>query len=384
MEPFSSRPSPKLIFGPGSLRELAGCVREAGGSRVFLVSDPGLLKAGHTERALRLLADAGLPATLFAAAKENPTESDAAACADAARAGSFDCVIALGGGSSLDTAKAGNFLLSNGGRMRDYHGYGKASRPLLPLIAIPTSAGTGSECQSYALISRDDTHEKMACGDPKARPYAAILDPELTASLPQAVAVLSGLDALTHAIESAVCTKRNPLSSLYAEAAFRHLALAIGRVIENRASEADRGHMLLGAALAGLAIENSMLGAAHASANPLTARHGVVHGQAVALMLPAVLRFNARVPAAAAVYAHFESILGQLGEAPGLSLVDWVESLEARSRLPPLNAQGMDFALLAEDALRQWTGRFNPRPLQAEDFISLYQDALARPVSPVK
>ena len=257
--------------------------------------------------------------------------------------------------------------------MRDYHGYGKASRPLLPLIAIPPTAGTGSETQSYALISRDGSHEKMACGDPKALPAVAILDPDLTSTLPHGAALLSGVDALTHAIESAVCTKANPVSSGHAEEAFRHIAAAIDRVVDGRPTADDRAHMLLGAALAGSAIENSMLGAAHASANPLTARLGIVHGRAVATMLPHVMRFNATVPAAAAGYDRLDSRLRGLG-VTDLSLQAWIEALVQRCHFPALDPAA-DFALLAEDATRQWTGKFNPRPLQREDFISLYRRA---------
>jgi alcohol dehydrogenase len=371
---FASRPSPKIVFGPGTLGELPSLVRELGGTSLFLVSDPGLARAGYVERARALLVAAGLPVTVFAESRENPTESDAAACAAAARTQPIDCFVALGGGSSLDTAKAANFLLTNGGVMHDYHGYGKATRPLLPLIAIPTTAGTGSETQSYTLISRDGSHEKMACGDPKALPRIALLDPELTATLPRTTATLSGLDALSHALESAVCTKRNAVSSLYAEAAFRHLSSAICRVVTGQPTDADRSDMLLGAAFAGLAIENSMLGAAHASANPLTARHGVVHGHAVAHMLPAVMRFNSADPAAAAIYARLESLLRATGTT-SLALIDWVTDIVTRSALPPLSSTAIDFAVLADDATRQWTGKFNPRALQAADFVSLYQRA---------
>ena len=371
---FASRPAPKIVFGPGTLGELPALVREVGGTAVFLVTDTGLIRAGHAARATALLAAAGIPVALYDHAHENPTESDAAACATAARAARFDCFVALGGGSSMDTAKACNFLLTNGGAMRDYHGHGKATKPMLPLIAIPTTSGTGSECQSYALVSRDDTHEKMACGDPKARARTAILDPELTATQPRSVAVLTGLDALSHALESAVTTKRNALSAPYAEAAFRHLATALDRVIAGTATLEDRGHMQLGAAFAGLAIENSMLGAAHAAANPLTARHGIVHGHAVALMLAPVMRFNATDSAVAAVYARLEKILHEsVAAAP--ALVAWIEAIVRRSALPPLDARAMDFAALADDATRQWTGKFNPRPLQAADFAALYQRA---------
>ena len=375
IEPFASRPSPKLVCGPGRLRELPACVREAGGSGVFLVSDAGIVRAGHVAVAVRLLEAAGIPVTVYAGTKENPTESDAAACRDAARSAKFDCLVALGGGSSLDTAKAGNFLLTNGGAMRDYQGYGKAIKPMLPLIAVPTTAGTGSECQSYALVSRDDTHEKMACGDPGARARIAILDPELTSTQPRSVAVQTGLDALAHALESAVSTARNPLSDLYSEGAFRHLARSIGRVIDGTPTADDRAGMQLGAAFAGLAIENSMLGAAHATANPLTARQGMVHGHAVALMLPHVMRMNSSEPASAAVYHRFANLLVEAGRTPP-SLIEWVEELVARSGVVAPDPAALDVAALAADAARQWTGKFNPRPLQVEDAVELYRRAL--------
>jgi alcohol dehydrogenase len=350
-------------------------VREIGGSAVFLVSDSGIARAGHLNTARQLLETAGIPVAIYDRSKENPTESDAAACCDVARRSQFDCIVALGGGSSMDTAKACNFLLSNGGRMRDYHGYGKATQPMLPLIAIPTTSGTGSECQSYALVSRDDTHEKMACGDSKARAKIAILDPDLAATQPTSVAVQTGLDALAHTLESAVCTRRNPISSLYSEGAFRNIAAAIENVIAGRATREDCGRMQLGAALAGLAIENSMLGAAHATANPLTARHGVIHGHAVALMLPHVMQFNATNPAAHEIYGRYSAILNELHVA-SVPLIEWVSHVVTTASIPRVNGAVTDFAALADDAARQWTGQFNPRPLQHEDYIALYQSAL--------
>lgn len=372
--PFASRPAPKLVFGPGSIQELPACVREIGGSAVFLVSDTGLARAGHMDAARALLEAAGIPVIAYDHSHANPSETDAAVCADFARGKAFDCIVALGGGSSMDTAKAANFLLTNGGRMRDYHGYGKATKPMLPLIAIPTTAGTGSECQSYALVSRDDTHEKMACGDPKARARVAILDSHLTATQPRAVAIQTGLDALAHALESAVCTKRNAISSLYSEGAFRHLARAIGGVIHGHSTADDRGLMLLGAALSGLAIENSMLGAAHATANPLTARYGTVHGFAVALMLPHVMRFNAAQPEANAIYERYAGILRETGVA-SRPLIEWLEELVAQCHIPRPSVPAADFELLAQNAARQWTGTFNPRPLQPADSIALYRRA---------
>src|SRR5438046_4561017 len=174
----------------------------------------------------------------------------------------------------MDCAKGINFLYTNGGRMADYKGFGKATYPLLPSIGVPTTSGTGSEAQSYALIADETTHVKMACGDRKAAFRVSILDPELTVSQPPLVTAVTGLDALTHAVESYVCTRRTPISQAFALAAWRHLEPNYQRVLEAPDDLSARGAIQLGAYLAGMAIEASMLGAAHACANPLTAHDG--------------------------------------------------------------------------------------------------------------
>ena len=199
----------------------------------------------------------------------------------------------------MDTAKGCNFLLTNGGQMKDYWGVGKATQPMLPLIAIPTTGGTGSECQSFALITDEATHQKMACGDPKAAARIAILDPALTLSQPRRVTACSGIDAIAHALETAVTKTRNPLSLIFSRAAFQLTMAGLPRVLEAPGDLDARSQMLWGAACGGTAIENSMLGAAHSAANPLTAHFGITHGQAVGMMLPQVVRFNALDPAAA-------------------------------------------------------------------------------------
>jgi alcohol dehydrogenase len=370
MQPFDARPSPAILFGPGRLAELPGCASSLGVSKLLVVTDPGIVAAGHVDRATRYLEAAGLDVTVYEGSHVNPSESDIAACRDFAKILNPDALIGLGGGSSMDTAKGCNFLLHNGGRMADYRGYGLAKNPMLPFIAIPTTAGTGSECQSYAVVSRDESHEKMACGDPKALARIAILDPELTVSQPQSVATLTALDALSHALESAVCTKRNPVSSAYSSAAFRLIASAIRSVLDGSADLETRGRMLLGAAMAGSAIENSMLGAAHAAANPLTARFDLTHGHAVSLMLPHVIRLNSSDPAIAAIYADFAAVLG-------CPLLPWLEETIALAKLPLAAIDPAAIFDLAESATQQWTGRFNPVALDHATLTSLYRKALA-------
>jgi alcohol dehydrogenase len=259
---------------------------------------------------------------------------------------------------------------------------------MLPMIAIPTTAGTGSECQSFALIADEQTHQKMACGDAKAAPRVAILDPLLTLTQPRAVTACTGMDAVTHAVETAVSRKRNAVSWIFSREAFRLTRESFPAVLANPDDVAARGGMLFGAALAGFAIENSMLGAAHSAANPLTARHGIVHGQAVGLMLPGVVRRNARHPQTRRIYAELAVYAG-LAEAGGgekealTALVDCLEDLLSRagigSMLPAEAAEQADPPRLAVEAAGQWTAQFNPVPMKAEDFQELYEWVLPDP-----
>jgi alcohol dehydrogenase len=282
----------------------------------------------------------------------------------------------------MDCAKGINFLYTNGGRMQDYWGIGKASQPMLPMIAVPTTAGTGSETQSFALISDPDTHVKMACGDKKVACAVALLDPELTLTQPARVTALTGMDALSHAVETAVTRPRNAMSLVFSREAWRLLAQSFPSVLENPNDLSARAGMQLGASLAGVAIENSMLGAAHALANPLTARFDIVHGQAVGLMLPHVVRFNAAVAEEA-----YRELLAAGANLPGLPTADqgaeglavFLSDILVRAGLATrLRDCGVPYELLdacAQDAAKQWTGTFNPRPLDIPDFLWLYQQA---------
>lgn len=380
---FDHQPHTRIVFGPGSIERVGELTRGLGAKKVLLVTDPGIAAAGHAEKVRSALESSGLEVNLFAQARENPTIRCVEECVAVARSANIDTIVGLGGGSSMDTAKGCNFLLTNGGRMQDYWGVGKASKPMLPLVAIPTTAGTGSECQSAALIVDEQTHQKMACLDPKAAARIAILDPKLTLSQPARVAACTGIDAIAHALETAVTKKRNPLSSMFSREAFKLCSLAFPEILMKPNDLEARGRMLLGAALAGLAIENSMLGAAHAAANPLTAHCGTVHGQAVGLMLPAVIRYNAQEQAAQSIYAELVATLETGGkyrqEQSGNLLAQRVEALLELAHLPrSLSACGVERSLLptlAAEAARQWTASFNPRPVTEASFLALYEQS---------
>jgi alcohol dehydrogenase len=262
--------------------------------------------------------------------------------------------------------------------MRDYRGFGKAKGPMLPSIGIPTTAGTGSEAQSYAIISDEDTHEKMACGDPGAAFRVAILDPELTLTTPRPVTALAGYDALSHAVEAFVTTGRTPASELFALDAWRLLESTYVRVLDAPADLEARSAMLLGAHWAGVAIEQSMLGATHACANPLTTRYGTAHGDAIAVMLPHVVRWNGH--AVGDRYAVLLRVAGLADEPdPGGQLAERLEALARLAGLPAtlrdLSASRADLPALAADAATQWTGTFNPRAFDATAALSLYERA---------
>ncbi len=388
---FDFQPRVRLIFSPGSAMRTGELAREYGARHVLMVTDPGIVAAGHAGRIQGYLEAAGLNVTTFDQADQNPTTSTIDRCLEVARRKPIDFIIGLGGGSALDTAKGCNFLLTNGGRIQDYWGVGKAHKPMLPMFAIPTTAGTGSECQSYALIADDKTHVKMACGDPKAAPKLAILDPELTVSQPRGVTACTGIDTITHAVESAVATRRNALSLMYAHEAFMLAVGSFPLVLETPQDLQARGRMQLAAAFAGIAIENSMLGAAHSAANPLTAHYNLVHGKAVGIMLPHVIRFNAQDPVARRAYAELASApeLACVSEGEQYAvemLVRRIESFLNLAQIPrSLTECGVpESALprLAEEAARQWTASFNPRPLQEADFVVLYRAAL-EPRAPV-
>jgi alcohol dehydrogenase len=367
----------RVVFGAGTLADVGALARAEGATHVLLVCDDGVTRAGYVERAVASLREHELPVSVFDKVHENPTTDDVDRGLIAARENPIDFIVALGGGSVMDCAKGINLLLTNGGSIADYWGINKAEKPMLPLIAVPTTAGTGSEAQSFALISDAATHRKMACGDrrPPAegglRPRAAILDPRLTRTQPAAVAAATGLDALAHAIETAGCTARNDVSITFSREAWSRLSVSFAPAIANPADESARANMLLGAHLAGCAIEHSMLGAAHACANPLTAHFGMVHGVAVALMLPHVIRFN--IEQGTNPYATITD-----GGDAGV-LIASIENCAAVGQIPrTLGALHIDAAalpMLAEEAARQWTASYNPRPVTVADCLDLYRRA---------
>jgi alcohol dehydrogenase len=381
MIPFDFHLRTRIAFGPDRVDTLGDLAGELGARRALVVSDPGIVRAGHAERGLEALEKAGIATALFDGVGENPTTDHVDAGLKIARQLEPELIVGLGGGSSLDCAKGINFLYSNGGRMQDYCGVGKALRPMLPMIGAPTTSGTGSEAQSFALISDAQTHVKMACGDKKASCRVALLDPKLTLTQPPRVTAITGIDAIAHALESYVTTARNSISLAFSREAWRLLSANFARVLADPADLEGRAGMQLGACLAGLAIENSMLGATHALANPLTAKYGLAHGEAIGLMLPHVIRFNGQQ--CETWYAELCEQASLNGAARGKhgagALADMVSDLASRAALPgSLARAGVEregLPELARLAAQQWTGGFNPRKVGEAELLQLYQAA---------
>ena len=334
METFDFQPSIRLVFGPNQIDQLGQLTKElAHPSKVLLITDQGVAKAGILDRAIDALKSMDVDTHIFQEVTPNPTTKDVQNATNLAqKIGNIGLIVGLGGGSAMDCAKGVNFLLTNGGTMEDYWGFGKATQPMLPSIGIPTTAGTGSEAQSYALISQ----------------------------------ALTGFDAISHAIESYVSTKGNSISRLFAKSAWQMLSQNFELALQPNSDSDVRGQMLLGANLAGMAIECSMLGAAHACANPLTANYQITHGLAVSLMLPHVIELNSK---------KVGNLYQQLSTDLASSIRHFQSVANLPSRLRDTGIPRSDLNDLAVSASEQWTGNFNPVLLTDEVLVQLYERA---------
>tara|TARA_B100001057_G_scaffold408457_1_gene422719 strand:- start:110 stop:1276 length:1167 start_codon:yes stop_codon:yes gene_type:complete len=367
---FGHLNSTKVIFGPNCVRLVGNKAKEFNSTKALIVTDSGILNAGHLDVVLESMNDSKVDCIVYSEVTENPSSYDVNNCATFAKSHSVDLILGLGGGSSLDTAKGANFIITNGGEMMDYRGIDKASNDMLPFFAIPTTAGTGSECQSFAIISDTQTHEKMACGDKRAAARIAFLDPLLTTTQPFKITAQTGIDAISHSIESLVTKTKTDVSEQYSRLSFQLINRSFKNVIKDPENINARSDMLLGAAYAGTAIECSMLGAAHAAANPMTAKFSIPHGVAVGIMLPHVIKYNSLHNEVADVY---DSLIGQcLSER----VVELLNIAKIKVRLSEYGITNNDLLSLSEAAATQWTGNFNPRRVSEDDFLELYKSAL--------
>lgn len=372
-----------VLIECGASRRLAAPVRSMGCQSVLIVTDPGVLAARLLDSALLELEREGLQVTVFSEVQADPPESVILAAAAAARASSADCVIGFGGGSSLDAAKLTALLARSDESLAEIYGSNLARGPRLPLILVPTTAGTGSEVTAVSVVTTG-AGEKNVVVSPLLLPDLAVLDAELTLGLPTAVTAATGIDAMVHAIESYTSRHlKNPISDCLAREALRLLSANLHEVCRNGANLEARENMLLGACLAGMAFANAPVAAVHALAYPLGSRFHIPHGLSNSLVLEPVLRFN--LETVAPLYAELADIvlpgLGGDASAKANALADYLGGLAGELQLPTrlreLGISQADIEDLASDAARQTRllGN-NPRELGIDDIRSIYEKVL--------
>lgn len=382
MTGFIFNTTPSVRMGAGMLDDLGTIAAGLMGGRVLLATDPGMLATGFVDRATHALAAAGLDAQVFSKVRADPPE--AVVLAAAAAAEGCDGVIGLGGGSSLDVAKLAALLAGSDQPLAEVYGLANAKGPRLPLILIPTTAGTGSEVTPISIVTTGAS-EKMGVVSPVILPDIALLDPELTLGLPAHVTAATGIDAMVHAIEAyaSISPNNNPLSRALAREALRLMGAAIERAVHHPNDIDARKDMLLGSLLAGQAFANSPVAAVHALAYPIGGHYKVAHGLSNALVLPHVLRFNAvTAPQAYAEIAPlaFPHLTGMGPQEAAVAFADALGELSKRCGLQQgLREMGIKrdaLPMLARDAMNQTRLLVNnPRPVGLADALAIYEAA---------
>ncbi|MGA2041884.1 MAG: iron-containing alcohol dehydrogenase [Roseiarcus sp.] len=384
MMTFTFNTAASVVFGEGAIGAVGAIAAQRLGPRVLVVADPGVVKAGLVEPALKSLGQAGVDAAVYAEVEADPPEAVALAATRAAVEARSTGVIGLGGGSSLDVAKLVALLAVGEERLPDIYGVGKARGPRLPLLLAPTTAGTGSEVTPIAILTTGRS-EKMGVVSPVILPDVALLDPELTLGLPPAVTAATGIDAMVHAIEAyaSASPNNNPVSRALAREALRLMGGALERAVHDGANRAARADMLLGAMLAGQAFANSPVAAVHALAYPIGGHYHVPHGLSNALVLPHVLRFNAAT--APEPYAEIAPLafpeLARLeiparAAAFAQSLADLSHRCGLPQRLRDVGIPEDALPRLAADAMNQTRLLVNnPRALTPADALAIYRAA---------
>ena len=376
--------SPRLLLvTAGAVRQIAVVLAKFGLSRPLVVTDPFMVSSGHVRNCLDPLAEAGLSVSVFSDTVPDPTDTVIEAGVVEMNKGDYDCLIGFGGGSPIDTAKAMSILAAGGGKMRDYKAPFAADKGAVPIIAIPTTAGTGSECTRFTVITDTERDEKMLIAGLGALPLAALVDYELTYSVPPRTTADTGVDSLTHALEAYVSKRANPISDVLALSAMALIGANIRAAYAEPRNAAAREAMMLGATEAGLAFSNSSVALVHGMSRPIGAHFHVPHGLSNAMLLPAITRFS--IPGARARYAEASRRIGfaALADNDGTAaakLITGLEQLNKDLSVPTPADYGIDeatwngkMALMAEQALASGSPANNPRVPTAEEIVGLYR-----------
>ena len=366
------------IIGPGALDEALQIVGKMGFRKALIVTDPGLSKIGVANSVSDKLAAQGIPATVFDGAQPNPTVSNVNAGLEALKTAQADLVVSLGGGSSHDCAKGIALVAANGGKIEDYEGVDKSAKPQLPLLAVNTTAGTASEMTRFTIITDETRHVKMAIVDKHVTPFLSVNDSGMMEGMPAALTAATGMDALTHAVESYVSTAATPLTDACAVKAIELIARYLPTAVSEPKNQEAREKMAYAQFLAGMAFNNASLGYVHAMAHQLGGFYDLPHGVCNALLLPHVEAFN--MGAASDKLNEVGAILqANNPQLAGLDPVAAIKKLADIVGIPKsleeLGVKREDFDVLAENALKDVCGLTNPVQASHAEIVGIFAAA---------
>ncbi len=379
MQTFSFSIPQNVIFGKGSLRELPKAAKRLQKSRAFIISGPHLQKMGMVEECRDALRAAGIESEAFTQTEGNPGTGTVERAAESYKSSGADFIVALGGGSPLDVAKAAGILAAYGGKITEYEGAGKVPGPIVPIIAVPTTAGTGSEVTPFSVITDHDRSYKLSVSSSYLLPACAILDPELIVSVPKETAAACGVDAMVHALEAYISLASSPYSDLFAQKALQLIGKSIRTYVSDRKRETEA--MMLGSLFAGIAFSHARLGNVHAMSHPVSACFNVPHGVANAILLPAVVEYNAPTDQGKyyEIYRCIESRPIPEEKFYPCMLTQALRLLNAQLGIPrSLRETGVrteNFEAMAEDAMKSGNIAVNLRKTTKADVIELYNKA---------
>ena len=381
MKAFTFSVPQEIIFGSGSLNRLPELLKKQHAARVLLISGPHLNKMGVVGRLRDSIVSAGAACETFTDVEANPSMETVEKAAAAYRAFGADAIVAIGGGSPMDVAKAVGVVVTYGGSIAQYEGVGTVPGPIVPLIAIPTTAGTGSEVTTFSVITDHSRNYKLTVGSQYLIPRCALLDPELLTTTPAGVAAACGMDALVHALEAYLSRAASPFSDAMAEKALALIGRSLRAFVADRANLEAASDMLAGSLFAGIAFSWARLGNVHAMAHPLGGFFNVPHGVANAILLPVVVDYNA----IADHDGKYETIYRAVAASPKAEfsqemLADELRRLAARIGIPATLAEvGVDAEKIPEmaaDAMKSGNIYVNPRTSTQKDIEQLYRRAM--------